>query len=57
MARRARVVDVADLDDADLLERVLARVDIDEYERGAFEHMLEEFGIGASSSTATTRTR
>ena len=42
MARRVRVVDVADLDDVDLLERVLSRDDIDEYERGVFEHMLEE---------------
>ena len=44
MTRRVRVVDVADRGDVDLLERVLARVDLDEYERGAFEHMLEDLG-------------
>jgi hypothetical protein len=45
MARRRKGVDVADLDDVDLLERVLKRVDLDEYERGAFEHMLEELQL------------
>lgn len=42
MARRRRGVDVADMDDVDLLERVLGRDDLDEFERGAFGHMLEE---------------
>lgn len=42
MARRVREVDVSDLDDVDLFERVLARIDIDEYERGAFAHMLDD---------------
>lgn len=42
MARRSKGVDVADLDDVGLLKRVLAREDLDEYERGAFGHMLED---------------
>jgi len=41
MGRRNRGSDVADLGDVDLLERVLGRGDIDAYESGAFEHMLE----------------
>lgn len=62
MARRVRVVDVADLDDVDLLERVLARDDVDEYERSAFEHMLEDlrgrleaYGDGAYPLTERQR--
>ena len=42
MARRAREVDVSDLDDVDLLERALARRDLGDYERDAFAHMLED---------------
>jgi hypothetical protein len=41
-------------EDVDLLERVLERTDLDSYESGAFEHMLEtlrwreeEYGDGA----------
>ncbi len=41
MARRERVVDVADLDDVDLLERVLARGDLDPYEASVFGEMLD----------------
>lgn len=40
-ARRKRRVDVADLGDVDLLERVVAREDLDDYERDVFESMLE----------------
>ena len=41
MARRRKEVDVAEQSDADLLERALAREDLDPYERDAFEGMLE----------------
>jgi hypothetical protein len=41
MPRRRKEVDVADLDDVDLLERVLDREDLSETERDAFEGMLE----------------
>jgi hypothetical protein len=39
MGRRKKEVDVTR--DVDLLERVLDRGDLDAYESGAFEHMLE----------------
>jgi hypothetical protein len=42
MGRRGKVVDVVELDDVDLLERVLGRGDLDPYESGAFEGMLEK---------------
>lgn len=41
MPRRRRKAGVVDLDDADLLERVLARDDLDAYETHAFEGMAE----------------
>ena len=41
MGRRGNKVDVPEIGDVDLLERVLAREDLDPYESGAFENMLE----------------
>jgi hypothetical protein len=41
MPRRRKRVGVAGQSDADLLERVLAREDLDAYERDAFEEMSE----------------
>lgn len=43
MPRRRKKGDVsATQEDVALLERVVEREDLDEYERGAFEHMLED---------------
>jgi hypothetical protein len=62
MPRRRREVDVADLDDVDLLERVLARTDLDPYEAGVFAEMLdrlreraEEYGDDAYGLTDRQR--
>lgn len=62
MARRVKVVDVAELDDVDLLERVLSRGDLDAYESGVFENMLdtlhrrvEEYGDDAYGLTDLQR--
>jgi hypothetical protein len=41
MGRRKKSVDVPEIGDVDLLERVLDRDDLDPYESGAFENMLE----------------
>lgn len=40
MGRRGKRVDVVELVDVDLLERVLCRDDLDTYEADAFENML-----------------
>jgi|HubBroStandDraft_2_1064218.scaffolds.fasta_scaffold80793_3 hypothetical protein len=62
MPRRSKVVDVADLGDVDLLERVLARQDLDPYEVGVFTEMLgtlrrreEEYGDDAYGLTERQR--
>lgn len=62
MLRRGRAVDVADLGDADLLERVLARSDLDSTERAAFDGMLgtilqrvEQYGDDAYPLTEPQR--
>jgi len=62
VARRKQEVDVADLSDVDLLERVVGRIDLDETDAAAFSEMLdrqrrreEEYGDDAYPLTDRQR--